>query len=140
MGATEYSSAAVDTPCVYVPALGEAQSRKSIWEDPNGASCESMRCSCLASTSTARIAQHCIQIWHATTLQNTCTSTRHQPRHRAPPAGTALINSGLGSANHLLKRVPVVARWIFMDSAQWQLLMSLCWRAAQPTETNNIIA
>ena len=66
--------------------------------------------------------------------------TRHQPRHRAPPAGTALINSGLSSANHLLKRVPVVVRWIFMDSAQSQLLMSLCWRAAQPTETNNVIA
>ena len=37
LGAAEYSSAAVDTPCVCVPALGEAQPRKSIWSDRNGA-------------------------------------------------------------------------------------------------------
>jgi len=50
---------------------------------------------------------------------------RHQPRHRAPPAGTALINSGLSSANQLLKRVPVVARWIFMDSARTQCTVAV---------------
>ena len=109
---------------MYVPALEEAQTRKSFLEDHIGATRGGNRCfnSAMHQYRQIRIALHSNLAWHD--IAEYEHRTRHQPRHRAPPAGTALINSGLSSANHLLKRVPVVVRWIFMDSAQSQFVLA----------------
>ena len=95
--AAEYSSGAVDTPCVYVPALEEAQTRKSFLEDHIGATRGGNRCfnSAMHQYRQIRIALHSNLAWHD--IAEYEHRTRHQPRHRAPPAGTALINSSLSS-------------------------------------------